>query len=458
MEWKTFQHNGVLFYPEYKSQNIIIKYNNTDIIDPFVEEYLLYFIKKKGYNRDVLFKKNFLNSLNDITSHVYNFTDIDLFSLKKFIKDVKKYPINDDDSFSSSFMKKYTYATIDGKNHKISNPFIEPPSIFVGRGDHPLRGTIKKRILPEDITLNIDNQSKIPPCTLKNHTWGNIVHDNNSTWIASWKDSITGNLKYIYLSANSNIHMDKDMNKYDIARKLKKYIKKIRRTNNTNLHSDNYKYRQLSTVVYLIDKLCLRIGNEKDDTQTADTVGATSLKVENIQLLENNKIDMHFLGKDSILFKKKFNVDTICYNNIATFIKNKKNDELIFDNINSGMVNRYLHNFMEGLTAKVFRTFRSSELFNKLLLVSLNHEKDEKDEKYIIKNYKYANLMVAKLCNHRKNKNLELSLETSKRNYLDPRITFCYSKKYNIPIEKLFSKNLIEKHAWATNTQSDFKY
>lgn len=251
--------------------------------------------------------------------------------------------------------------------------------------------------------------------------------------------------------------MDKDMNKYDIARTLKKYIKKIRRKNNTNLHSDNYKYRQLSTVVYLIDKLCLRIGNEKDDTQTADTVGATSLKVENIQLLENNKINMHFLGKDSILFKKKFNVDTICYNNISHFIKNKKNDDLIFDMINSSMVNRYLHNFMEGLTAKVFRTFRSSELFNKLLLVSDKNHHD-KDDKEHIKNYKYANLMIAKLCNHRKNKNLELSLETSKRNYLDPRITFCYSKKYDIPIEKLFSKNLIEKHSWAMNTQSDFKY
>jgi DNA topoisomerase-1 len=42
-----------------------------------------------------------------------------------------------------------------------------------------------------------------------------------------------------------------------------------------------------------------------------------------------------------------------------------------------------------------------------------------------------------------------LSLSTSKVNYIDPRITFYFSKEMDVPIEKLFTKTLIEKYAWA---------
>ena len=51
-----------------------------------------------------------------------------------------------------------------------------------------------------------------------------------------------------------------------------------------------------------------------------------------------------------------------------------------------------------------------------------------------------------------------VSLGTSKINYIDPRITIGFLKKYNIPIEKVFSATLREKFKWAFDIDSDFNF
>ncbi|KAI9720062.1 MAG: hypothetical protein M1812_003189 [Candelaria pacifica] len=48
-----------------------------------------------------------------------------------------------------------------------------------------------------------------------------------------------------------------------------------------------------------------------------------------------------------------------------------------------------------------------------------------------------------------KDSNKEVALGTSKINYIDPRLTVVFSKKFNVPIEKFFSKTLREKFDWA---------
>lgn len=48
-----------------------------------------------------------------------------------------------------------------------------------------------------------------------------------------------------------------------------------------------------------------------------------------------------------------------------------------------------------------------------------------------------------------KEDNSEVSLGTSKMNYIDPRLTVVFSKRYGVPIEKLFTKTLREKFKWA---------
>jgi DNA topoisomerase-1 len=43
----------------------------------------------------------------------------------------------------------------------------------------------------------------------------------------------------------------------------------------------------------------------------------------------------------------------------------------------------------------------------------------------------------------------ETALGTSKLNYIDPRISAVWCKKYNVPVEKVFSKTLRDKFQWA---------
>lgn len=38
---------------------------------------------------------------------------------------------------------------------------------------------------------------------------------------------------------------------------------------------------------------------------------------------------------------------------------------------------------------------------------------------------------------------------TIAQNYIDPRLTVVFSKKFDVPIERFFSKTLREKFAWA---------
>ena len=61
----------------------------------------------------------------------------------------------------------------------------------------------------------------------------------------------------------------------------------------------------------------------------------------------------------------KIQVDEKIYRNLQEFIKDKKNDEQLFELINTTDINKYLQTFMKDLTAKVFRTYNASELFQR---------------------------------------------------------------------------------------------
>ena len=45
--------------------------------------------------------------------------------------------------------------------------------------------------------------------------------------------------------------------------------------------------------------------------------------------------------------------------------------------------------------------------------------------------------------------NKQIALGTSKLNYLDPRITMAWCKKWGVPTEKIYNKTQWEKFAWA---------
>ena len=184
--------------------------------------------------------------------------------------------------------------------------------------------------------------------------------------------------------------------------------------------------RKIATVAYLIDNLAMRVGDEKDDDE-ADTVGATTLRVEHITI-NGNKVEFDFLGKDSVRWKKSLKGDEQFIKNIKDFTKGKKPSDEIFDKpsiknrvvlISSTDVNKFLSDCKKGITAKVFRTFHASnqviDYLNKCGLKSV-------DDDYLkIYHAKMANLEAAIQCNHKKTptKNWEESMKKKENKLKD---------------------------------------
>ena len=539
-KWSTFTHSGVLFPEPYIPHNIPLLYDGQRInLDAESEEYATIYAKfiDSPYLENKKFKKNFFNDWK-IYLKKKGFTNITDFSLCDFklihdyitsVKETKK-KLSSDDKQSDKNEKekvesKYKYALVDGKKQDVGNFRVEPPGIFLGRGCHPLAGKIKKRIFPEDIIINIGKGEQIPqlPKFYSTHKWNKIIHDNTLEWIACWKDDITGKIKYVWLGAKSDFKAKSDLSKYEIARKLGKRIDFIRKANYENIiSSDSQKLKQLGCALYLIDNLALRVGNEKGEDE-ADTVGVSSLRVEHIVFLPDNKIKLDFLGKDSIRYVNTVQIDEAIYLTLFSQIKDKNKNDDLFDLVTSADINNYLKSMMDDLTAKVFRTFNASNLFqNEINDINQKITTYSKSDKLntLLDMFNKANIKVAMLCNHQKNisksfndqlakfnekikdlthqkkiltekdkltitnkkahkekinklelkikdiKNKKdmkielknLSLGTSKTNYIDPRITISFLKKHNIPIEKIFSPTLRDKFFWAMDVDENWTF
>lgn len=183
------------------------------------------------------------------------------------------------------------------------------------------------------MVLNLGFNDPVPICELPGHSWGDIVNNNEATWIAQYRDKNNDkSTKYVFLAANSKFKGMNDFKKYEKARRLKDYIEKIREDYSKKLE-EGTENRQLGVATYLVDKLALRVGNEKGDDE-ADTVGCCSLRVEHISVEEDNHIVLDFLGKDSMRYYNKIQVDPKVYENVKKFIKGKEKSDNLFELIN----------------------------------------------------------------------------------------------------------------------------
>ena len=57
-----------------------------------------------------------------------------------------------------------------------------------------------------------------------------------------------------------------------------------------------------------------------------------------------------------------------------------------------------------------------------------------------------------------KEENKEVSLGTSKANYMDPRITVAWCKRFDVPITKPFAKTLMAKFTWAMGVEPEYRF
>lgn len=114
--------------------------------------------------------------------------------------------------------------------------------------------------------------------------------------------------RYVFLAASSSFKGKSDLTKYEKARKLKTKIDDIRKHYERLLQSSDAFDRQSGTAMWIIDRLALRVGGEKDEDE-ADTVGCCSLRVEHLAFPEDGQsITLDFLGKDSMRYFQTINV------------------------------------------------------------------------------------------------------------------------------------------------------
>ena len=186
-----------------------------------------------------------------------------------------------------------------------------------------------------------------------------MVHENTVTWLATWKENVNDNIKYVFLSANSSWKGQSDMAKFEKARQLKVrpvdfhcisssrpidadliffaqgIIDRIRADYTAGLKDKVTADRQRATAMYFIDKLALRAGNEKGEDE-ADTVGCCSLRIEHVGLIQDppNTLRFDFLGKDSIRYVNEVVVDEQVFKNVKLFKKDPKVDgDTLFDRL-----------------------------------------------------------------------------------------------------------------------------
>ncbi|XP_025250684.1 DNA topoisomerase I, mitochondrial isoform X2 [Theropithecus gelada] len=539
VKWRQLEHKGPYFAPPYEPlpNGVCFFYDGKPMrLSVKAEEVATFYgrMLDHEYTTKEVFRKNFFNDWRkEMTVEEReviksldkcDFTEIhryfvDKAAARKVLTREEKQKLKEE---AEKLQQEFGYCILDGHREKIGNFKTEPPGLFRGRGDHPKMGMLKRRVMPEDVVINCSRDSIPKPPA--GHQWKEVRSDNTVMWLAAWTESIQNSIKYVMLNPCSKLKGEKAWQKFETARRLRGFVDEIRSQYRADWKSQEMKTRQRAVALYFIDKLALRAGNEKDG-EAADTVGCCSLRVEHVQLHPEadgcqHVVEFDFLGKDSIRYYNRVPVEKPVYKNLQLFMKNKDPQDDLFDRLTTTSLNKHLHELMDGLTAKVFRTYNASVTLQEQLR-ALTRAEDSIAAKIL--SYNRANRAVAILCNHQratsstfeksmqnlqtkiqvkkeqvaearaelrkaraehkaqgddksrsvlekkrrlleklqeqlawlsvqatdKEENKQVALSTSKLNYLDPRISIAWCKRFRVPVEKIYSKTQRERFAWA---------
>ena len=419
---EKMHHNGVMVPPPYEAQGLSVKIKGKEHkLTAAEEERIVAWAKKIGtpYVEDPVFAENFHKDLSDLMGFKVLPGDIDYTPIYQMVEaererkknlplEERKRQAQERKAEREANKEKYGWAEIDGERCELGNYMVEPSSIFMGRGEHPFRGKWKEGPKYEDIELNLSPDAEVPP-----GNWKEIVWDSEGIWIARWRDKLSDKIKYVWPHDSSPIKQRKEKEKFDKAVELKKNLPKVRRFIDENLTHEDLKRRKTATVCYLINELKFRVGDEKDEDEEADTVGASSLRAEHIYFNEDGTVTFDFLGKDSIRLLLTVKLDEKVVNNLREFM-DASNGNTLFDEVNSSVVSEFLDEVMEGISAKVFRTCHATNAVeSKLDATEVPRDAPEYVKKHAAT---LANLEAAITCNHKRtiSASWEKSLERQK--------------------------------------------
>ena len=527
---KSLKHNGI-YVPSYDFKGFSVRIQEQPVkLSPKIEQMALAWVRKKisltsppdtVYFRNFIqefleqqkqenptisfldpFCKEYLKSINNNgfewranSKQPIDFSEIERYVVQEQQKKLnmdkteKRKLANERKAKREALREKYGYAFIDGQRIEIANWTAEPSCIFAGRGDHPKRGKWKEGPHEENIILNLSPDSPRPE-----GRWKDIVWEPEKMYLAKWVDKLSGKVKYVWFSDSAFLKQNREKEKFDKAEKLDKKIPVVEKHILESLNSEDSEQRKIATVCWLILEQNIRVGDEKD-LDEADTVGAITLRPEHIKI-EGSTLHFDFLGKDSVRWVSQVKASPSVTRNIESCSKTCK--EYLFEGIDSKKVTRFLSQKMPGLTAKVFRTWRTTKTVQEYL----DRSKARKEHPEYVKKYeaKMANLEGAKVANHKRKvpanfnerlarteaalkeleatlkektaqgkktdalvkridkarldigltrKTEEYNLGTSLKSYIDPMVYVKWANKVDFDLDKFYPKTLRKKFSWA---------
>lgn len=325
------------------------------------------------YKNDKVYQKNFYSclktQLNEEQKNLSFPSDFENILLK--MKSIKEKYAEEKKLYNKEHRKeialekakekeKCGYALVDGVSMEIGNRLIESSRIFIGRGENSYRGCWVEEVKGSDITINTSDKNY--ECYDNNGISCKIEFKPDTMSVATYTEHVMcKNIniqKAIWFSNKSSFKADSDEEKFENARLLQINLKTVKKAIKDAFLSENDKERQIGCCSYIISTFGIRAGNE--DKRDNGVVGASTLKVENIELYtDTQEVHLKFLGKDSMMYDNTLKVDVDVLLPLWKCIDGKSCKEQIFDKITSHDVNEFLNNICEDiphLTGKLFRT------------------------------------------------------------------------------------------------------
>ncbi|VDP05457.1 unnamed protein product, partial [Heligmosomoides polygyrus] len=410
--------------------------------------------------------------------------------------------------------KIYGVAIIDGHRQKVGNFRIEPPGLFRGRGGHPKMGMLKRRVRPEDVIINCSKLVLYPSLHLvtSGRKFGTIILSRGSSgvFIPFIEIGSQGEKDYEKYETARRLKTRIDDIRAVYTADWKSKEMRVRQRAVALYFIDKLALRAGNE----------KDVDEAADTVGCCSLRCEHIKL--YEKLDDKEyvVEFDFLGKDSIRYFNQVPVEKRVFKNLQLFMDNKDPGDDLFDRLDTASLNEHLRSLMDGLTVKVFRTYNASVTLQEQL-AKLTRPDDTVQQKML--SYNRANRMVAILCNHQRavpkghdkamenleqkikdkkrelkeakaelekargaakekaqkkvdrikeqlkklkisrtdrDENKQVALGTSKLNYLDPRISVAWCKKFGVPLEKVFNKTLREKFRWAIDMtmSSDEEY
>ena len=164
-------HNGILVIEPPQPRGLSILARDEEIVlSQLQEEMAVAWVRKLGtpYVDDPVFEKNFMTDFSKVLGKrpVLKAEEVDFSEVIRVVEEEravkenmtfeeKKTAREERKVIREQLKEKYGYALVDGERMELGNYQTEPSGIFMGRGEHPLRGRWKQGATKKDITFNI---------------------------------------------------------------------------------------------------------------------------------------------------------------------------------------------------------------------------------------------------------------------------------------------------------------